>query len=179
MVWLLEQLLLRHVNRHEQTKAAQRQAGAETLSRFQAFKLLSGHIEESMVGTTHGTKHRPDSSMKLEQFTRARWLPTKEAKWRGHTDAKGRTVNPSKTSAEHTLSHIFRAFGTTSLERLDSVALQRWLNGLAGTHSESLVKHCRYYLKSILEWAVWEDYLRKESAKYLNCRPPRRWRKSR
>src|ERR1700730_9244915 len=45
--------------------------------------------------------------------------------------------------------------------------MQIWINDLAKSRSASLVKHARYYLKAILEWAVWEDILRKNPAKFL------------
>jgi integrase len=48
-----------------------------------------------------------------------------------------------------------------------SVALQSWLNKFAKTAGESVVKHCRFYLKSILEEAVDQDYLVKNPAKQL------------
>ena len=37
-------------------------------------------------------------------------MPTKEPQWRRHTDAKGREINPRKTSEEDILKHIFKAF---------------------------------------------------------------------
>lgn len=72
---------------------------------------------------------------------------------------KGREINPGKTSTEDILKHIFKAFGSTPLEKLDSVALQKWLDDLATRRADSIVKHCRYTLKAILKLAVWEDYL--------------------
>jgi integrase len=124
------------------------------LSKAEAYKALAGEIERAFSG---GISVRPDPTVTLEVFTRTRWLPQKEAIWR----------DGSKSAAKHVLSHVMGAFGAAPLEKLDAVALQRWLNKLATTHSDSLVKHCRYYLKSILEWAVWEDYLRKNPAKFL------------
>jgi integrase len=142
--------------------------GPKSLSRFQAFKILAGHIEQSVLGSSQGDSgHQPDGTVTLERFTRTRWLPLKEAKWRSHKDAKGREVNASKAAAEHTLAHILKVFGNAPLERLDKIDLQNWLNGLASTHSDSLVKHCRIYLKSILEEAVEQDYIRKNPARNL------------
>jgi integrase len=45
--------------------------------------------------------------------------------------------------------------------------LQNWLNKLATTHSKSLVLHAKFYLISILEEAVDQDYLQKNPAKKL------------
>jgi integrase len=132
--------------------------GPKSLSRFQAFKILAGEIERTGLGTAaEGNGNRPDSAVTLERFTRTRWLPLREAKWRPST----------KASAEHVLDHVLRAFGKAPLERLDKVALQKWLNDLAQTHSDSVVKHCRIYLKSILDEAVEQDYIRKNPAKTL------------
>src|SRR5438132_9379635 len=128
--------------------------GPKSLSKFQAYKILAGHIESTTQGNH---SHRPDGSVTLEKFTRSRWLPLKEAKWR----------DASRAAANHVLSHIFAKFGGTPLERLDKIVLQSWLNGLAQTHSDSLVKHARFYLKSILEEAVDQDYLVKNPAKKL------------
>lgn len=45
--------------------------------------------------------------------------------------------------------------------------MQHWLNGLAKTHSRSLVLNAKHYLKSILAEAVDQDYLRKNTAAKL------------
>jgi integrase len=139
------------------TKRKQRSVrlGPKSLSKFKAYKILAGHIERSVQGTS--LLHQPDSEMTLENFTRTRWLPTKESRWR----------ESSKAGAHHVLSHIFKKFGRTPLERVDKIDLQNWLNGLALTHSKSLVLHSRFYLKSILEEAVDQDYLVKNPAKKL------------
>ncbi len=135
-------------------------------SRFKALNALAPHIEKSLVGTLHDT-HTPDGSVTLEQFSRARWLPIRAAEWRSHTDAKGREVNPARDATEYTLSHIFKSFGGIPLERLDKVALQIWLTGLAKQYSESVVKHVCYAIQSICEEAVQQDYLRKNPARGL------------
>jgi hypothetical protein len=124
--------------------------GPRSLSKFQAYKELAKHIEQSKEQI-----QRPDSAITLETFTRTRWLRLREATWRPSTRA----------SAEHVLGHVLGTFGKVPLERLDTIAIQIWLNGLAETHSDSVVKHCRIYIKSILEEAVDPDYLRKNMAK--------------
>jgi integrase len=144
----------------------------KSLSRHQAYKILAGHIGNS-VGTTQAA-HTPDGTVTLEKFASTRWLPLKEGQWRGHKDTSGREVNASRSSAEYTLGRIFKTFGNTPLERLDKIALQNWLNGMAATYSDGEVRHCRIYLKSILEEAVEQDYIRKNPAKNLalpNTRP--------
>jgi integrase len=136
------------------------------ISKFEAQQKLRKIIQDSSTVLPNG-KPRPDGRITLEQFTRNRWLPTKEPKWRSHVDASGKLVNPGKDAAEQTLRHIFKTFGQTPLADLDSVALQKWLQGLSKQYGDSTIKHARYYLKSILEWAVWEDYLPKNPAKFL------------
>lgn len=101
---------------------------------------------------------RPDSRVTLKWFVNNRWVPLKEVRWRS---------DGSKATALHTLSHVLKQFGRAPLEKVDRVQLQVWINGLAKTHSDSLVKHCRIYLKAILEEAVDQDYLVKNPAKKL------------
>lgn len=142
--------------------------GPKSMGKKEALEKLRKEIELSL-GTADGEPlpARPNGSITLEQYTRSRWLPMKQADWRTTKDFKGREVCTARTSAEEILSYIFKAFGSTQLERLDSVALQTWLNDLATKRADSIVKHCRYTLKAILKLAVWEDYLRKNPAEYL------------
>lgn len=140
-----------------------------------AYKALDAHIEAAE--DTSG-KHRPDAAVTLEYFARTRWLPTREPKWRSFTDAAGNTSNPGKDAAMYVLDHIFKGLGKVALEDIDSVMLQQWLNQHAKRYSGSLVKKCRIYLKSILEWAVWEDYLRKNPAKFLGLPPTKMVKKN-
>jgi integrase len=127
-----------------------------TMSKAEAKKALIAEIEKATVLPSNKGP-RPDPAMTFETFTRTRWMPLREATWRPS----------SKAGALHTLGHIFTAFGTVPLEKLDKIALQSWLNKLATTHADSLVRHSRIYLKSILEEAVEQDYLRKNPAKSM------------
>jgi integrase len=138
--------------------------GPKSLSKHQAYKVLSSYIEQSAHTVA---AHRPDGAVTLEVFTRSRWVPLKEGGWRSFTNDKGRVVNPAKASAECTLGHIFEKFGRTPLEKFDKVMLQSWLNEFAKTNCESEVRHCKIYLKSILDEAVEQDYLRKNPARKL------------
>src|SRR5258706_7921942 len=61
--------------------------GPKSLGKTLAARKLAKHIE---AAENPGGKHRPDAAVTLEAFTRARWLPTREPKWRSFTDAKGR-----------------------------------------------------------------------------------------
>lgn len=144
--------------------------GPKSMGKLPAARALTKIVEAE---ESTGNAHRPDAAATLESFTRTRWLPTREPKWRSFTDSDGNVSNPGKAAALYVLDHIFIGLGKVRLEDIDSVMLQRWLNKLAVKYSGSLVKKCRIYLKSILEWAVWEDYLRKNPAKFLSLPPTR------
>jgi len=132
------------------------------LTKFDAYKELAKHMLRAGATNTH-----IDGSVSLVRFVNERWLPTKSSRWRSFTDERGRVSNSSETSAKHILSHILKRFGSMPLQQIDSVALQKWLNELAREHSESLVRHSRYYLRSIFDWAVWEEIIRRSPAKFL------------
>lgn len=141
--------------------------GPRSMGKFQAYEALRGEIEKGTNGNVSSNGAALDSSMTLEQYARERWIPTQSAKWRRHVDETGIESCSAKTSTEYILKLIFQKFGNTPLEKLDPAALQTWLNHLAETRSDSLVKHCRYYLKSVLKRAVWEQVLRRNPAEYL------------
>jgi len=128
--------------------------GPKSLGKFEAQKLLAAEIEKS-IGAQKA--HVVDPSIAFEKFTRERWMPLKESKWR----------DSSRSTALQILDHIFAKFGNTSLDKIEKIALQNWLNDLAKKYSRSLVLHSRFYLKSILEEAVEQDYLLKNPAKKL------------
>jgi integrase len=150
--------------------------GPRSMGKFQAYEALRGEIEKGTNGIGSDVAAL-DSSMTLEQYARERWIPTQSAKWRRHVDEKGIESCSAKTSTEYILKLIFQAFGNNPLDKLDPAALQTWLNHLAETRSDSLVKHCRYYLKSVLKRAVWEQVLRRNPAEYLTLPHTRAVRK--
>src|SRR5207237_2551202 len=131
-------------------EATQRKAGSEIVEQIR-------RLQNSCCA--HRTIHGADTASRRIDYVRGvhshRWLPLREATWRPSTRA----------SAEHVLGLVLVKFGKVPLERLDTIAIQNWLNGLASTYSDSVVKHCRIYIKSILEEAVDQDYLRKNLAK--------------
>jgi integrase len=100
---------------------------------------------------------RSDSRVTLVWFIDNRWKPLHESTWRDST----KSVN------EFFLSLITGKFGNTALEESDPVDLQIWLNGLAKSHSGSLVRHVRTLLRSIFNEAVEQDYLRKSPARLI------------
>jgi len=144
-------------------KQKSKRVGPQTLGKFEARKLLAAEIERSMVipyeEGTQSKHHQADPGMTLSQFVQKRWLPLREARLR-----------PSGvTSAAYTLSHILKKFGLVSLGRLDKVEMQMWLNSLAERYAKSTVLHCLFYLRSICEEAVDQDYLQKNPAKRLEA----------
>jgi hypothetical protein len=87
---------------------------------------------------------RADNRSTVAWFIDYRWLPLREATWRESTKGTNALI----------LGTIKNRFGTNSLEEMDAVKMQRWLNDLAKTRSGSVVKHCRTFLRSILEEAA-------------------------
>jgi integrase len=100
---------------------------------------------------------RADSRVTLTYFLEHRWQPLREGTWRDSTRATNLWI----------LSHIKERFGAVPLEDADSVALQTWVNHLAKTHSGSLVKHVRIFLRSIFDEATEQDYIGKSPARLL------------
>ena len=98
-----------------------------------------------------------DSRVTLEWFVEQRWKPLHEGTWRDST----------KGTNEKLLKVLTDRFGAVAIEDMDSVAMQAWLSALAKTHSGSLVKHLRIFLRSILAEAAEQDYIRKSPARSL------------
>ncbi|MBZ5686682.1 MAG: site-specific integrase [Acidobacteriia bacterium] len=98
-----------------------------------------------------------DSRATLAWFIEHRWKPVYEGNWRESTKA----VNGEL------LKFVIDRFGTTPIEDMDRVAMQRWLADLAKRKSASLVRHCYIFLRSILTEATEQDYCRKNPARLL------------
>jgi integrase len=128
--------------------------GPNKLSKWDAYAELAKEIEKQTAGSSAA---RPDGTVTLQKFTETRWLPLRVAKLRPS----------SKASTMHTLSHIFKKFGSTPLEQLDKVEMQTWLNQLAQKYNKSLVLHAKFYLKSILAEALDQEYILKNPANKL------------
>ena len=128
--------------------------GRGKLTKWDAYAELAKEIEKA-----RGTSQEParDGTITLEKFAGTRWLPLREGKLR-----KG-----SKASLDQLLKHIYKQFGSKRLDQLDKVALQNWLNKIAHEYSDGMVKHLKFYLNSILEEAVEQEFLSKNPAKKL------------
>jgi integrase len=122
----------------------------ESMTKAEARRALRTKIEQELG-------LRSDSRVNLKWFIEQRWQPLRESTWRKST----------KDTNVWVLSHIIERFGIVPLEDADPVALQLWLNQLAKTHSGSLVRHVRIFLKSIFAEAVEQDYMLKNPARLL------------
>ncbi len=120
------------------------------LTRSQAMTILRERVQRELG-------LRADNRSTVAWFIDYRWLPLREATWRESTKGTNAWI----------LGTIKNRFGSNSLEEMDAVEMQRWLNDLAKTRSGSVVKHCRTFLRSILEEAAEQDFLRKNPAKRL------------
>ena len=128
--------------------------GRGKLTKWDAYAQLAKEIEKA-----RGTSEEParDGSITLEQFAKTRWLPLRE----------GRLRPGSKSSLDQRLKHIYKQFGSKRLDQLDKVALQNWLNRIAHEYSDGMIKHLKFYLNSILEEAVDQEFLGKNPGKKL------------
>ena len=98
-----------------------------------------------------------DGTITLEGFAKSRWIPMHEGDWR----------KSSRETILQKLSRIYERFAGIALKDIDSVMLQKYINKLAETQSESTVKMARAYLKSIFSEATEQDYIRKNPARGL------------
>jgi integrase len=120
------------------------------LTKAQAARKLRERVEYEL-------NIKPDQRTTLAWYIQHRWLPMREGTWRDST---------AQTNKE-LLKVITDRFGSTALEELDSVEMQKWLNDLAKKRSGSVVKHVRIFLRSILQEAEHADFLRRNPAKPL------------
>ena len=97
------------------------------------------------------------AGMTVKGFITQKWQPLKEGRWRDST---------ARTNKE-LIARITDRFGDVALRKVDNVSLQLWLNQLAKTHSGSVVRHCRIFLKSIFKEAIASKYLDIDPARSL------------
>jgi len=122
----------------------------ESISKMDAKRALRVRIVQEL-------NLKADNRVDVAWFIDKRWQPLREGEWRDSTRDTNLWI----------LSHIKNRFGTVLLEKVDKVELQQFLNALAKDYSGSLVKHVRYYLKSIFTEAVEQDYILKSPARSL------------
>jgi hypothetical protein len=90
--------------------------------KWQARRLLQEKIDSEFLGEKASAK--PDPKMSLEQFTRERWLPMMEPRWRKYKTSDGSDFSSTQSAVETCFRHIFKRLGKTPLEELDAVMLQ-------------------------------------------------------
>jgi integrase len=153
------------------------------LSKWDAYEALAKEIAKTKAPANSPAR---DGTITFKQFAENHWKPQQQSEWRvlpgsdnckrckTSTDGPCGKCCPSRKSANHTLSHIYKKFGDTALENITRDELQRWLNSFANEYSASLVRHAKHYLKSILELAVQDDYISKNVANLLKIPNVRR-----
>jgi integrase len=135
-----------------QRKRVQRafKIGPASMTRTQAREKLRERIVEE-TGIT------ADSRVTLGWFIEQRWKPLHEGGWREST----------KRTNEELLRILTDRFGTVAMEDVDSVQLHGWINTLAKSRSGSAVKHLRIFVRSIMQEALEQNYIRTNPAKML------------
>jgi hypothetical protein len=124
--------------------------GPASMSKTEAREKLRQRIVQE-IGIT------ADSRVTVRWFIDQRWKPLHEGGWREST----------KQTNEELLKVLLARFGTIPIEDVDSVQLQGWLNSLAKERSGSAVKHLRIFVRSIMQEAFEQDYVRKNPARML------------
>ena len=99
-------------------------------------------------------------------FLEKRFIPAKEGHWREEST--------KATNLWLLDNHLKKAFGDTLLRDLNKFELQVWLNKQAKQYSDGVVKHCRHFLKAILEEAVDQEFITKNPARKLELPKNRR-----
>ena len=101
---------------------------------------------------------KPDGKATFGWFWEHRYLPLKAAKWRRSTrDAILYAMN----------AHVLPRIGERALCELMRFELQAMLNELAGKYSRSVLHKVKTWVKAVLEEAVEQEYLDKNSVRKL------------
>jgi integrase len=124
------------------------------MNKFQARDALATEIAKRT-----GTAPKPQADMKVITFVwfvRNRWLPLKDASW------KGETARDKKCMIQ---KDLLDKFESVPLEHFDKFTLQVHLNDLAKTRSRDRVLQIRAYVRDIFAEAVDQDFLPKDPAR--------------
>jgi integrase len=92
-----------------------------------------------------------DDSLTFRWFVRERYVPMRQGKW-----------SPAyrKTNLYHIEHYLTAQFGDVPLKRLDTFAIQVWLNSLAEKgYSHSIVRHCCTNVRAITHMAKKQKFL--------------------
>jgi integrase len=144
--WLVDPDTGEKIRRQITFKIAQ----TDAITKAEARRVLAARIEQELG-------LRSDSRVTLQWFVEHRWIPLREGSWRDSTRATNLQL----------LNLILAKFGNVTLEDIDAVDLQQWINSIARTHSGSVVKHVRIFLKSIMAEAQDSEYIRRNPARAL------------
>lgn len=92
-----------------------------------------------------------DESLTFGWFVRERYIPMRQGKW-----------SPAyrKTNLYHINHYLIAQFGETPLRKLDTFAIQVWLNEFAEKgYSQSVVRHCFTNMRAIAHMAKKQKFL--------------------
>ncbi len=126
------------------------------MAKFEAEDKLRSHIAEQ---AKQRAQH-PDGEPTLQWFWQYAYMPS-------------RTWSPATRSAVVSVinRHVLPRFGAAKLSELDKLALQQHLNTLAESFSRSLVKKVLVQYRAILEEAVDQELIAKNTARKLTMPP--------
>ena len=96
-----------------------------------------------------------DESATFRWFVEERYIPMRQGAW----SPAYRKINSYEI--EHYLGNHF---GRIPLNQLGTFEIQVWLNKLAGSYSQSVVRHCCINIRSIMHMAVKLNFLTKDPA---------------
>lgn len=92
-----------------------------------------------------------DNALTFRWFVNERYIPMRQGQW-----------SPAyrKTNLYHIEHYLIAQFGDLPLKKLDTFAIQVWLNGLAGKgYSESVVRHSFTNIRAITHMAKKQKFL--------------------
>lgn len=96
-----------------------------------------------------------DESVTFRWFVEERYIPMRQGAW----SPAYKKINSYEI--EH---YLVNHFGRIPLSQLGTFEIQVWLNKLAGSYSQSVVRHCCINIRSIMHMAVKLNFLTKDPA---------------
>jgi integrase len=107
-----------------------------------------------------------DGTVTFEWFVRNRYFPLRQGDWRPET---------AKEKMAQIEIDLLAKFGSRTIESIDKFELQTHVNHLATIYCQDRVKQARFYLKSIFDEVVEQEFLIKDPTRTLkipkNLRP--------
>lgn len=101
-----------------------------------------------------------DDSLTFRWFVKERYIPMRQGKW-----------SPAyrKTNLYHIEHYLTAQFGDVPLKRLDTFAIQVWLNSLADKgYSHAIVRHCFTNVRAITHMAKKQKFLTEDPGEDVN-----------